>query len=115
MLAFHLRDAGSLAGAVGGIVNLLPEAWRQSLIKSSKSVPLPSASTLSRARLFVDVALMLWMRERHAALLGDLGLKLLVKLDWTPMAGNSWEVVEYEAVRGEDLARAGDLVSSLAQ
>jgi hypothetical protein len=115
MLAFHLRNTSDLAGAVSGVMGLLPDFWTKTIVQKFEQAALPSASTLSRARLYVDAAFMLLMREKHDSLLSDPDLKLFIKIDSTPLAGNNWEVVEYEAVHGENLVRAGDLASSLAQ
>ena len=114
VLSFNLRSSHNLPETIHAALNCLPDIWKQTLQRLIEDARTPSASTLSRARLSVDVSFMLWMRSRHARLLQDPQLTVFVKVDSTPLGGNNWEVVEYQLVEGENLGLAGHLATVLA-
>ena len=66
ILMFSLRDASKLASTVKQAMRVLPPMWAASLTALMRhDRTLPSAATLSRARLYVDVGFMLFCRRRH--------------------------------------------------
>ena len=115
VVSFNLRNSRDLSRVVNSTMHLLPEFWRKTIQEHLREVPTPSASTLTRARLTVDTAYMLWMRSEHARLLADDSVRLYMKLDSTPLQGFNWEVVEYEYIRGEDLRSAGRAAQDMAK
>ena len=113
VLSFQLRSSGAVPDVIQQAVRCLPQVWRESLMQLLATAKNPSPSTLSRARLSVDAAFMLWMRKRHAELLEDAQVTLFFKVDSTPLGGNNWEVVEYQLIKGTDLVSAGKMAASL--
>ena len=115
ILSFNLRSSHAVPDVIHAAVQCLPEFWKETLKAMLAESQSPSPSTMTRARLSVDVAFMLFMRSRHAQLLQDPRATLYVKVDSTPLGGNNWEVAEYQLVAGADLKKAGQLALSLAR
>ena len=115
VLSFNLRSSSALPEVLKLAMGSLPAVWKLTLQKMLASAKTPSASTLSRARLSVDVGFMLWMKGRHASVLQDDSLTVFVKVDSTPLGGNNWEVVEYQMIEGDKLEKAGNAARALAQ
>ena len=113
VLSFDLRSSDALPDVIKAAVNTLPEVWKQTLVSMMAGTKTPSPSTLSRARLSVDVGFMLWMRKQHAQLLQDAGITFFMKVDSTPLGGNNWEVVEYQVIKGDKVLRAGEIAAAL--
>jgi hypothetical protein len=91
----------------------LPPVWAASLtdvIQGAKCTP--SASTLSRARLYVDVGFMLCMQREHAELLADRPV-LFGLVDSSPQGGRNWELLEMYGIRGSSLAEAAQTARTL--
>ncbi len=121
-LSFGLRSAGSLTASMHQSFRLLPETWRSSLsclMSSAESDSvhqhvMASPATLSRARLTVDVSLMMLMRERHDELLhASVPPVVYILVDSSPQGGRNWELTELQIVRGEDIRRAATYAREL--
>lgn len=69
-----------------------------------------SSATLSRARLLVDVAYMLFMRDEFAKMFQPTTPKptLFALIDSSPQGGRNWELTEIHDIRGEALSECGD-------
>ncbi len=123
IMSFELRSAAGLSASMTQAMRMLPAAWRSSLSalmsppSSSSGVhvhgdapsrhrhAVVSPSTLSRARLTVDVSYMLVMRARHDALVGSDALPVIYALvDSSPQGGRNWELTELQYITGPDLA-----------
>ena len=115
VMSFSLRSSHELPDVIKSAIACLPEFWKNTLLGLLSEAKTPSASTLSRARLTVDAAFMLWMRKQHADLLVDENLTLFVKVDSTPLGGNNWEVVEYQVVAGDRWVEAANLATSMVK
>ena len=117
ILSFGLRSSADIAKVSSASLKLYPQIWHKTIVQGLEELPTPSASTLSRARLTVDVGFMLYMRLQHGKLLEacEQGAALYFKLDSTPLAGKNWEVVEYEVVAAESRSRAAMLARMLAR
>ena len=74
----------------------------------------PSPATLCRCRLFMDVAWMVRMREKHREMIVDGGF-LFGMLDSSPQGGRNWLMVEYSYVRGEASLAALDSAIQMAR
>ena len=74
-----------------------PEVARQ-LLQLLEGMPVPHAASISRWRLQVDVAFMLWQRKQHAAMVSrddDAGdIPLYVLSDSSPQGGRDWLLTE---------------------
>ena len=71
VLTFGLRSASTFADTVKQAIRLLPPAWSStltSLMQADHSMP--SAATLSRARLYIDVGFMIFLQDHFAKVLG---------------------------------------------
>ena len=70
IFSFALRDAGTLGPSLRQAMRMMPNVWRATLSRLlSKSLPMPSAACMSRARLYVDVGYMLCRQAIHADLI----------------------------------------------
>jgi hypothetical protein len=108
VLSFGLRSSSSVGAAMLQAARCLPPVWAASLsgvIQGTKSTP--SASTLSRARLYVDVGFMLCMQQEHALLLAESPI-LFGLVDSSPQGGRNWELLEMYGIRGPDVFEAAD-------
>eukprot|EP00969_Alexandrium_andersonii_P126435 5588991-Alexandrium_andersonii.AAC.1 len=114
LMSFGIRSSKDVADVMASALQLLPKVWQNSIREHLARAPTPSPSTLTRARLTVDTAYMVWMRRKRALTLMEDGCAMFMKFDSTPMAGFNWEVVEYELVKACDLARAGQISRQMA-
>ena len=114
VLSFNLRSSSGLGATMQQAVRLLPPAWSASLsalvrCDGSSRSRLPSASTLSRARLYMDVGFMLFLQQRHADLLAAENPPVFYGLcDSSPQGGRNWEIFEMFYINGEDLDTCAD-------
>ena len=69
LLALHLKSSSTMARALRRAFAVLPGVWSQTLSHCFSVERVPSGATISRARLYLDAAFMLHMRERHEQLL----------------------------------------------
>jgi hypothetical protein len=94
VLSFGIRSASDLQVVLGHAVQLLPPAWRSSLAALMKAdATLPSAATMTRARLYVDVAYMLLKRKQFETLLESRPV-FFGLIDSSPQGGRNWEIFE---------------------
>ena len=99
MFAMHLRNAAALSVSLRKAFALLPPVWRNLVQESLTLISLPSAATVSRAKLFLDVTYMLYMRGHLKALL-DAGSVFYLLCDSSPQRNQNWEMMEWYGVKG---------------
>jgi hypothetical protein len=94
VLTFALRSASDLKSTLVHAVQVLPPVWRSSLLSLMRDdASLPSAATLTRARLLVDVAFMLMQQRIFRDLLQTRPV-LYGLVDSSPQGGRNWELFE---------------------
>ena len=93
-------------------VRLLPPAVRELCERLYNDATLPSAALLSRANLFVDVAFMKVMCEKHVAMVMKQSV-LFGLTDASPQGGKEYQIMEYYAIDGESLIEAGNAAIQL--
>ena len=72
----------------------------------------PSPATVSRCRLYLDVAFMRYMADKHSEMCdGDVVLFGLA--DSSPQGGRNWLISEYMGVRGEHLQHVSEAITNL--
>ena len=103
VMSFALRDAGTLETSFKQAVRLLPPVWSSSLGNLMRDGQcMPSAATLSRARLYVDVGYMLFRQNYHEGLIHEEFPPALYGLiDSSPQGGRNWELFELDCIRGQ--------------
>ena len=92
-------------------LRLLPEQIRKLASRIFESGHVPSQPILSRALLYVDVALMHWMAERHEAL-ALLDAILFLLSDSSPQGGRNYQISEYYAIASNAI-KVGELAIEL--
>ena len=108
MFAMHLRNSAALSVALRKAFALLPPLWSNVLQESLSMVAVPSAATISRAKLFLDVTYMLYMRTRLQDLLGE-GSCFYLLCDSSPQGNQNWEMMEWYGIKGSCMAQAFDM------
>ena len=93
-------------------VRLLPPAVRELCESLYNEASLPSATLLSRANLFVDVAFMKVMCEKHIAMVMKQSV-LFGLTDASPQGGKEYQIMEYYAIDGGLLIEAGNAAIQL--
>ena len=115
VLSFGLRSASTLPVTVKHAIRVLPPVWVASLTKLMQGDrTLPSAATLSRARLYVDVGYMVYLQQVHAGMLDATEPPVLFGLvDSSPQGGRNWELFEMYGVLGSNLNRCAELAREM--
>ena len=119
MFSLNLRRAGLLKKALISAANCLPAFWASTLSELLSSGCLPSESTVSRARLYLDVSFMQHWREEWKRHMGQLGTKvddpaaLFMLADSSPQGHQNWFMVEVFGVRAGMLSEAAKLFEDL--
>ncbi len=113
ILTFGLRSAGTVRDSLIRAVRLLPPAWQSSLqhlLNSGGSGPMvASGPTISKARILVDVAFMMWYRSKIDKLLSDdLPPVFFALADSSPQGGKNWELCELSWIAGSRLDGCAD-------
>ena len=113
----------SLRGSRG---SLGPEPFKEAVLQALRTLPhalrgaaeavvtkckYPSAATISRYRLHLDVAYMQLMREKHRDLNERSGIYLAM-MDSSPQGGRDWLLHEYSFISDACLVAAFDAASS---
>ena len=93
-------------------VRLLPPAVRELCERLYNEASLPSKTLLSRANLFVDVAFMKVMCEKHIAMVMKQSV-LFGLTDASPQGGREYQIMEYYAIDGALLIEAGNAAIQL--
>jgi hypothetical protein len=114
VLCFDLRSSASLRRVVEQSVKLLSPSWSVALstMLSSMRHVVPSAASLTRHRLFVDVAYMRWMRDLHQQLLAT-DTCFYNMLDSSPQGRYNYEIFQYVAIEGCKLVETMRLVEDI--
>ena len=109
-----VRNDNSDGSYVGRVfrktIRLLPPQMKQLLEEMYKSQVFPSPATVSRANLFLDVAFMRIMAERHEQLVGAVAIFFGLS-DASPQGGRLYQISEYYCFGGTDgkfLVEAGN-------
>ena len=127
MFSFNLRRSGLLKKALIRAVRVLPPFWSSTLEDMLKGGCLPSEATISRARLFLDVAFMLhWQQVWKNQMLAGATLDsksgpgeckcpgvLYLLADSSPQGQQNWFMVEVFGIHAEALPRAAELFEEL--
>ena len=83
-----------------------PPELAKELVKLMEDMPVPHPSSLTRWRLQVDVAFMMWQRKLHATWMDRDGLAaqfpLYVLSDYSPQGGRDWLLTETHHLCGHD-------------
>ena len=113
-LCFELRSSASMRRVMEKTVRLLSPSWSaalQDLFRSMHCIA-PSAGTLSKHRLMLDAAYMLFMRDEHQQmLLGDTAFYNM--LDSSPQGRYNYEIFEYTALHENDLVNCMECVEAV--
>ena len=130
LFSFNLRRAGLLKKALVGAVRCLPPFWSSTLEDMLKRGCLPSEATISRARLFLDVAFMLHWRQvwKTHMLCGPSSDSasgpsgqcshprpgvLYLLADSSPQGQQNWFMIEVFGIHSDKLPRAAELFQNL--
>ena len=113
LLAFHLKSSSTLGMALQRAFALLPEIWSKTLSECFSVEVLPSGATISRARLYLDAAYMLYMREEHERLLQG-GACFYALMDSSPQGFQNWLMSETFLVKGQQLLQVLQVFFDLA-
>jgi hypothetical protein len=99
LFAGGVKDASSINELVAQALRILfSPGFAEVMMKSLSQCPLPSGSTVSRARLWLDCAFILYRRMESV----DFGLMLnaiYLKLDASPQAGRDWLMIKCREVK----------------
>jgi hypothetical protein len=92
ILASNLKDAGKITKTMDASIRcLLPPNAADALLTQLMDLPVPSKSTVSRARFWTDLSFVLFYRDEYSVLLeADGGIVLYAKADSSPQCGNDW-------------------------
>jgi hypothetical protein len=111
ILSFNLRSASKLHASVHQALRLLPPAWQKSIstILSSSQSTMASAATISRSRLTIDIAYMIYMRRQFESLItNDRAPVCFAMFDSSPQGGRNWLLGELQWIPGAQLGQAAD-------
>jgi hypothetical protein len=116
IFANSLRDAGTVRDTTMQALSLIfSQAMATQLSNLLATCPLPSASTLTRARLWVDIAHILSRQEDSKSILLD-PKACYLKADSSPQVGKDWLMTKVREVRisllTKLLVNVWDLVNS---
>ncbi|CAE7195772.1 unnamed protein product [Symbiodinium natans] len=124
--AFDLKSDGCLREALLRSCKLLFPGTKHTFLEQclqEEWLPLPSQSVLAQARFYLDMALMLRMRQKHAeqfdpvqtlqAGAGGAGGAMYILADSSPQGHTNWLMLQYFHILESDLCNAFDAAADL--
>ena len=94
-------------------VDMFPTSLKPILLSIVQESKFPSPATLSRTRLYIDVAYILYMRLFHNVLLKDKDTAMNVLVDVFQTQGRNIFLAEYYGAHGNLLLQAADGVKRM--
>ena len=93
LLALEVKCSSSLGVALQRAFAVLPEIWSKTLSECFAVQCVPSGATISRSRLYLDAAFMLYMREQHEEQISR-GSVFFCLMDSSPQGFQNWMMSE---------------------
>ena len=93
LLAFQLKSSSSVAVSLQRAFAVLPDIWRKTLDSCFSVEFAPSGATISRSRLYLDTAFMLYARDKLCKLTEE-GSAFFVLMDSSPQGFQNWMMTE---------------------
>ena len=112
LFSLKLKSSSLLCKAMKLAMRCLPPYWSAVLESVISSKVMPSAATLCRARLFLDVSFMLMMQSWFESQV-EAGSVFYLLADSSPQGQQNWLMIETFGVRGPCLARCSCLLEKL--
>ena len=105
LLSYYLRDAGNLRKVLQRAVQtIMPASLAEAVLKPLEDAQVPSASKMSKARLTVDVAYMLFQRQRNLS--SVLRTVRYVMVDSSVQGHHDFELIRVVSL---DMNQAGEM------
>ncbi|OLP98609.1 hypothetical protein AK812_SmicGene18941 [Symbiodinium microadriaticum] len=104
LFALHLKESSSVARALRRAFAILPDYWCKTLETCFSMESIPSAATVSRARLYLDTAFMGFMRKEFSRLIASDSVFFLL-MDSSPQGFQNWMMAEVFGIEGSELLK----------
>ena len=104
LFALHLKESSSVARALRRAFAILPDYWCKTLETCFSMESIPSAATISRARLYLDTAYMGFMRKEFSRLIASDSVFFLL-MDSSPQGFQNWMMSEVFGIEGCELLK----------
>ena len=104
LFALHLKESSSVARALRRAFAILPDYWCKTLETCFSMESIPSAATISRARLYLDTAYMGFMRKEFSRLIASDSVFFLL-MGSSPQGFQNWMMSEVFGIEGSELLK----------
>ena len=93
LLALEVKSSSSLGVALQRAFAVLPDVWGKTLSECFSVKYMPSGATISRSRLYLDAAFMMYMRAQHQEWVRNSSV-FFVLMDSSPQGFQNWMMSE---------------------